>query len=40
MDLVAIEDGKVVFWEAKTDIDSRIRCLAEFEADKFPQVLV
>jgi hypothetical protein len=39
MDLVAIEDGKVVFWEAKTVNDSRIRCRAEFEKDKSPHVL-
>jgi hypothetical protein len=39
MDLVAIEDGKVVFWEVKTVDDSRIRCRAEFEEDKFPHVL-
>ena len=39
MDLVAIEKGKVVFWEVKTVDDSRIRCKAEFLADKFPHVL-
>src|SRR5438270_1910171 len=39
MDLVAIEDGKVVFWEVKTVNDARIRCKAEFEEDKFPYVL-
>jgi len=39
MDLVAIEDGKVVFWEVKTVDDSRIRCRAEFEEDKSPHVL-
>lgn len=39
MDLVAIEDGRVVFWEVKTVSDSRIRCRAEFEEDKFPEVL-
>jgi hypothetical protein len=39
MDLVAIENGKVVFWEAKTVDDSRIRCRAEFEKDKSPHVL-
>lgn len=39
MDLVAIEDGTVVFWEAKTVKDGRIRCNAEFLADKFPHVL-
>jgi hypothetical protein len=39
MDLVAIEDGKVVFWEVKTVNDSRIRCRAEFEEDKSPHVL-
>jgi hypothetical protein len=39
MDLVAIEDGTVVFWEAKTVNDSRIRCRAEFEEDKSPHVL-
>jgi hypothetical protein len=39
MDLVAIEDGTVVFWEVKTVNDSRIRCRAEFEVDKFPEVL-
>jgi hypothetical protein len=39
MDLVAIEDGKVVFWEVKTVDDSRIRCRADFEEDKSPHVL-
>jgi hypothetical protein len=39
MDLVAIENGMVVFWEAKTVNDGRIRCRAEFEADKSPHVL-
>jgi hypothetical protein len=39
MDLVAIEGGKVVFWEVKTVDDSRIRCRAEFEEDKSPHVL-
>jgi hypothetical protein len=39
MDLVAIEDGKVVFWEVKTVNDSRIRCRAKFEEDNFPHVL-
>lgn len=39
MDLVAIEDGKVVFWEVKTVNDSRIRCRGEFEEDKSPHVL-
>ncbi len=39
MDLVAIEDGTVIFWEAKTVNDGRIRCRAEFEADKSPHVL-
>jgi hypothetical protein len=39
MDLVAIEDGTVVFWEAKTVNDGRIRCRADFEADKSPHVL-
>jgi hypothetical protein len=39
MDLVAIEEGTVVFWEAKTVNDGRIRCRAEFEADKSPHVL-
>lgn len=39
MDLVAIENGTVVFWEVKTVNDSRIRCRAEFEKDKFPEVL-
>jgi hypothetical protein len=39
MDLVAIEDGEVVFWEVKTVNDSRIRCKAEFEMDNFPEVL-
>ena len=39
MDLVAIEDGTVVFWEVKTVNDSRIRCKAEFEEDKSPHVL-
>ena len=38
-DLVAIEDGTVVFWEVKTINDSRIRCKAEFEEDKSPHVL-
>jgi hypothetical protein len=39
MDLVGIADGTVVFWEVKTVDDSRIRCRAEFEEDKFPHVL-
>jgi hypothetical protein len=39
MDLVAIENGTVVFWEAKTVNDGRIRCNAEFLADKFPHVM-
>jgi hypothetical protein len=39
MDLVAIEDGKVVFWEVKTVDDSRIRCRADFEENKSPHVL-
>jgi hypothetical protein len=39
MDLVAIEDGTVVFWEAKTVNDSRIRCKAGFQEDKSPHVL-
>ena len=39
MDLVAIENGTVVFWEVKTVDDGRIRCRAEFEEDKFPHVL-
>jgi hypothetical protein len=39
MDLVAIEDGTVVFWEVKTVNDGRIRCRAEFEEDKSPHVL-
>lgn len=39
MDLVAIENGKVVFWEVKTVDDSRIRCKAKFEEDKSPHVL-
>jgi hypothetical protein len=39
MDLVAIEDGSVVFWEVKTVDDSRIRCNADFLEDKFPHVL-
>jgi hypothetical protein len=39
MDLVAIENGQVVFWEVKTVNDSRIRCRAEFTKDKFPEVL-
>jgi hypothetical protein len=39
MDLVAIEDGTVVFWEVKTVDDGRIRCKTEFLADKFPHVL-
>lgn len=39
MDLVAIEDGEVVFWEVKTVNDGRIRCDAEFLVDKFPHVL-
>jgi hypothetical protein len=39
MDLVAIENGKVVFWEVKTVDDSRIRCDADFLEDKFPHVL-
>ena len=39
MDLVAIEDGRVVFWEVKTANDSRIRCSAEFQEDELPEVL-
>jgi hypothetical protein len=39
MDLVAIEDGTVVFWEVKTIINGDIRCNADFLADKFPHVL-
>jgi hypothetical protein len=39
MDLVAIENGTVVFWEAKTICNAEIRCRAEFEADKSPHVL-
>ena len=39
MDLVAIEDGRVVFWEVKTANDSRIRCSAEFQEDELPDVL-
>jgi len=39
MDLVAIEHGTVVFWEAKTVNDGRIRCKADVLADKFPHVL-
>jgi hypothetical protein len=39
MDLVAIENRTVVFWEVKTVDDSRIRCRAEFENDKSPEVL-
>lgn len=39
MDLVAIESGKVVFWEVKTVNDSRIRCNADFEEDNFPHVV-
>ncbi len=39
MDLVAIENGTVVFWEAKTILNSEIRCRANFEEDKFPHVL-
>ena len=39
MDLVAIENATVVFWEVKTVNDSRIRCKAEFEEDKSPHVL-
>jgi hypothetical protein len=39
MDLVAVEDGTVVFWEVKTVNDGRIRCRAEFEEDKSPHVL-
>jgi hypothetical protein len=39
MDLVAIENETVVFWEVKTVDDSRLRCRAEFEEDKFPEVL-
>ena len=39
MDLVAIESGRVVFWEVKTVNDSRIRCKASFEEDKSPEVL-
>ncbi|WP_433966794.1 hypothetical protein [Tunturiibacter gelidiferens] len=33
------ERSKVVFWEVKTVNDSRIRCRAELEEDKFPHVL-
>ena len=39
MDLVAIENGTVVFWEAKTILNSEIRCMAELEEDKTPHVL-
>jgi hypothetical protein len=39
MDLVAIEDGKLVFWEVKTVNDSRIRCRAAFKEDELPEVL-
>jgi hypothetical protein len=39
MDLVAIEDGKVVFWEVKTVNDGRIRCKADFRKDESPHVL-
>jgi hypothetical protein len=39
MDLVAIEDGTVVFWEVKTILNSEIRCEAAFEEDRFPHVL-
>lgn len=39
MDLVAVENGTVVFWEAKTIINSHIRCRAKFEEDKSPDVL-
>jgi hypothetical protein len=39
MDLVAIEDGTVVFWEVKMVNDPRIRCKAPFEEDKSPHVM-
>lgn len=39
MDLVAIENRTVVFWEVKTILNSEIRCEAAFEEDKFPPVL-
>jgi hypothetical protein len=39
MDLVAIEDGTVVFWEAKTIVNGEIRCRAALEEDKLPHVL-
>lgn len=44
MDLVAIETSstkgrKVVFWEAKRVTDNRIRCRADVERDKKPEVL-
>lgn len=39
MDLVAIEDETVVFWEAKTVNDGRIRCRAAFEENRLPHVL-
>jgi hypothetical protein len=39
MDLVAIEDGTVVFWEVKTILNSEICCEAAFEEDRFPHVL-
>jgi len=39
MDLVAIENGTVVFWEVKTILNSEILCEAALEEDKFPPVL-
>lgn len=39
MDLVAIEEQQVVFWEAKTITDGRIRCRADYEQELRPEVL-
>ncbi len=39
IDLVAIEGGKVVFWEAKLVMDGRLRCRADLDPDKKPEVL-
>ncbi len=39
MDLVAIENGTVVFWEVKTILNSEIRCETAYEEDKYPPVL-
>lgn len=39
MDIVALEDGKVVFWEAKLAGDARLRCSTDVVKDKKPEVL-